>query len=171
MFLLLPVATLSAMACPYDPAPAYLYNSVTNVTLSPGEWFYFYTDYILLGDTLTVRVAPAVPPVGLYLGDGLLCPDDQKDKPVLTVGQPGKFGKYTISVSDSLGVQLFGVRADVATDVTVSLEGGNPNNADLGTWVILSSLFLVFTVILLVVMFIHAILARARVHYEVDVTE
>jgi hypothetical protein len=169
MLFLLPVAAISAKACPVGLVR--LYNSATNVTLSANESFYFYTDYILLGDKLTVRVAPNTSRVYLFLGDGLLCPDEQKDKPVLTISAGRQFRKYEISVSNSLGVQLFGIQAEGETDVAVSLEGGNPNNADLGTWVLLSSLYLACAVILLVVMFVHAILARARVHYEVDITE
>jgi hypothetical protein len=170
MLLSLFSVSTSISPCPAGSFPKgvqYLYNSVTNLTLQNGDWFYFYSDYILLGDTLTVRVLPSKSPASLYTGAGLSCPDDESKSVVNISG--GEWGKFTIDVSSSLGLQIFGVRANGDTEVVVSVEGKNPNNADRSEWILLSSLFLVAILLLLIAMFVHAILARGKVHYQVDV--
>jgi hypothetical protein len=169
MLTLLWSARASAIACPPGQV-AHLYNSATNVTLSAGDWFYFYSDYILLGDTLTVRVLPKSASASLYTGAGLSCPGNDS-APAKAGIAANQWAKYQIPVSDSLGLQIFGVRADGDTDVVVAVEGENPNNADRAEWILLGALFLVVILVLLVAMFVHAILARGKVHYQVDLGE
>jgi hypothetical protein len=53
----------------------------------------------------------------------------------------------------------------------VSISGDNPNTTDLNTWLVLTSVFLAVAIVLLVALFVHAIMARGRVHYQVDLNE
>jgi hypothetical protein len=126
----------------------------------------------MLGDTLTVRAAQtsaAAGSVDLYLGSGLRCPD-ANDSSVSLVGK-GAFSQYSIELDSDLGLQIFGLRSDQATDVILFVEGVNANNADLGSWISMSGLFVAASLLLLAALFVHAILARRRVHYLVETDE
>jgi hypothetical protein len=147
----------------------YLYNVAGDFSVPDGGWFFFYSDHILLGDHLTVRLRPNVSEAKLYKGDGLFCPSGS-DSAIATVS-PGNWGKASLAVSSDLGLQLFGITATTATGLVVSVSGDNPNTADLSTWLVLTSLFLAATIVLLVALFVHAIMARGRVHYQVDLNE
>jgi hypothetical protein len=84
----------------------YIHNAATNVSVASGGWFYFYSDYWMLGDTLTVRAAQtsaAAGSVDLYLGSGLRCPD-ANDSSVSRVGK-GAFSRYSIELDSELGLQ------------------------------------------------------------------
>jgi hypothetical protein len=168
MLLFLFSKVIHSLQCP--AGIQHLYNSATNLTLDKDEWFYFYSDYILLGDTLTVRVLPKSNQVNLYTGNELSCPGPGST--ALQSGLPVReWSTRTIGVSSSLGLQIFGIQAQGQTEIVISVEGENPNNADRTEWLLIAELFLVVVLLLLVAMFVHAILARGKVHYQVDVGE
>jgi hypothetical protein len=144
----------------------YIFNTAKNVSLQQDKFYYFYSDFNMLGEKLRVIVRPTSASVNLYSGKGLLCPD-QSDVVVSNIVQ-GKVGSYDISLSNDLGLQIFGVKATADTSAVISVAGENPNNADLGQWRVLTGLFLALVILLLVMLFVHAILARGRVHYQVD---
>jgi hypothetical protein len=81
---------------------------------------------------------------------------------------PGVFSKIELKMTHSLGLQTFAIASETVTDVVVSAEGQNPNNADLDQWRLIAILYLVAVILLLICLFVHAILARGRVHYKVD---
>jgi hypothetical protein len=149
----------------------YLYNSATNEAVPADSWFYFYSDYIALGDVLKVRFHPTGDSADLYKGDGLLCPGDGDN--IAASAQDGRWGQSSFAVSQEIGLQIFGIKVGqhLNTSLVVSVEGKNPNNADLDIWLIVTSLFLAITILLLVALFVHAIMARGRVHYQVEVEE
>jgi hypothetical protein len=125
----------------------------------------------MLGDTLTVRAAQTSGSSGnvdLHLGNGLRCPE-ANDPSVMRVGK-GHFSEHSTEVDGDLGLQIFGLRSDRDTEVILSVEGLNAGNADLGSWVSMAGLFVAAS-LLLAALFVHAILARRRVHYLFETDE
>ena len=146
-----------------------LYNTAAEYTLAAKEWVYFYSDFNLLGDKLTVSVYPQANDVALYTGSGLTCPTTAEE--AVATAKKGKFTKHQMSVDSELGLQIFGVYAETETTVVIGVSGQNPNNADLGQWRAITCIFLAAAIILLVSLFVHSILARGKVHYQVEVNE
>ena len=166
LFLFLAIFSKSYDQCP--PGINHIYNTAVNATINSDGWYYFYSEYIHLGDTLTVRLNPTSDS-RLYVGDGLLCPTEQ-DESQLSAKQ-GQFSKTSIKVSGNPGLSIFGVHGSKGTNVILSVMGENPNNQDNSTWRTLSIVFLCLCFILLILLFVHAIMARGRVHYQVEVEE
>jgi hypothetical protein len=102
-------------------------------------------------------------------GQDLDCPTYGREE-TLTTATPGQFSEVNLSVSGPLGLQIFMLASTEPTDVVVSVEGRNPNNADLGQWRIVAIVYLTAVIVLLIFLFVHAILARGRVHYKVDLS-
>jgi hypothetical protein len=173
--LILALLSLPAHAdnCPQYPGVPPLYNSAVNVTITSGSPYHFYSTYNLLGDTLTLRVRPDDAPVALVKGHALECPTYGRDETLISAA-PGHLESCSLSVSGELGFELFMVvitgSSANTTNVVISAEGENPNNADVGEWRLLGILYLTMVLLLLVVLFVHAILARGRVHYKVDLS-
>jgi hypothetical protein len=161
----------TADLCPQYPGVRNLYNSVANVTISYGFPFFFYSNYNLLGDVLTIRVRPSTTQVFLVKGNALDCPTFGRDETLLSP-HAGELAKIELPLSSELGLQTFMVlvNANTTTDVVISVEGQNPNNADLGQWRLIAILYLTAAIVLLICLFVHAILARGRVHYKVDLS-
>lgn len=147
----------------------HIYNTAAEYTVPAKQWLYFYSDFNLLGDDLTVSVYPQTNDVKLYAGSGLSCPTTSDD--VAVSATKGQFTKYEMSVDSELGLQIFGVYSDAETNVVIGVSGQNPNNADLGQWRVISGVFLAAAIILLIALFVHSILARGKVHYQVEVNE
>ncbi|KAK8893340.1 hypothetical protein M9Y10_021757 [Tritrichomonas musculus] len=167
LFLFLSIFSRSFDQCP--PGINHIYNTAANVTINSDDgWYYFYSEYISFGDKLTVRLNPSRTS-NLYIGDGLLCPT-QQDQSKLTANQ-GQFSSTEFSVSGNPGLSIFGIHAEKGTNVIVSVMGGNPNKTDNVAWLKLSIVFLILCFVLLIMLFVHAILARGRVHYQVEVEE
>ncbi|OHT10842.1 hypothetical protein TRFO_19729 [Tritrichomonas foetus] len=161
----------------YDQCPAgvaHLSNTAVNVTLvkydhdNTNGWYYFYSEYINLGDSLTVRINPSET-VELVQGHGLKCPDQETETQLRAVKDT--FSKQSFTVSGDPGLSIFGIRGQPGTQVIVSVLGKNPNNSDKSEWITISSIFLALSFVLLILLFVHAILARGRVHYQVEVDE
>ena len=154
------------------PGPVtHIYNTAAEVPVSHDEIYYFYSEYILLGDTLTVHVHPSVD-VELFEGSDLSCPLEG-DSPAATFAK-GASGTFSVSLSDQPGLKIFGVRAKNAGETgtaVVAVSGENPNNSDLGSWQAVSGLFVGCCFALLILLFVHSILARSKVHYQVEVNE
>ena len=166
LFYFLSIFSRSLGECP--PGINHIYNTAVNVTIDSDDgWYYFYSEYIELGDTLTVRLNPTSDS-NLYFGDGLLCPTTEESQ---LFAKQGVFSKTSLKVSGSPGLSIFGVHAQKGANVIISVMGENPNNQDSKTWRTLSIVFLVLCFVLLIMLFVHAILARGRVHYQVEVEE
>lgn len=144
-----------------------IYNTAGEYAIPAKEWVYFYSDFNLLGEVLTVSVYPESKEVKLYTGSGLSCPTTAD--PVAATAKVGEFTNYEMSLDSELGLQIFGVYAEEDTNAVIGVSGENPNNADLTQWRWISGLFLAATVVLLIALFVHSILARGKVHYQVDV--
>jgi hypothetical protein len=174
MLILLLLPPPAAATCPQSPDIRPLYNSAANVTVGGQDSaFYFYSSYNPLGDTLTLRVRPESAQVALVKGHALECPRMGRDETLLTA-DPGHLEQYSFAVSGELGFELFmlqiiGGPAN-STSVVVSVEGENPNNADLGQWRLIAILYLASVLLLLVALVVPAVLARGRVHYKVDLS-
>ena len=155
------------------PDITYLANGALNATIPAKSWFFFYSHYIDLKDTLTVRLRPFSGDVKLYQGSGLMCPSDDND-PILTAqASSNQFFKHDFHFEGAPELAIFGIKNDNDGDVNtiVSVIGNNPNTKDRSIWVVLTSLFLALCFVLLIMLFVHAILARGRVHYQVEVDE
>ena len=147
------------------------YNTANTTAVSHDSLYYFYSEYILLGDTLTVHVNSDVD-VELFVGSNLFCPS-ATDEPAATI-QKGTAGTFSVSASDQPGLKIFGIRAKNTGEsgtAVIGVSGTNPNNSDLGSWQAISGLFVGCCFVLLVLLFVHSILARSKVHYQVEVNE
>ena len=143
----------------------HLYSTATKVVIPENCWYYFYSEHIQYGDKQIIRINPTRN-VSLYAGKGLLCPNE-KDAPIL-LASPNKFSKVNLNLNDKLGLQIYGIHASEESEVIVSVEGNNPNIADLSEWVIITSIFFASCMILLLMYFLHAVFSRKKVHYQVD---
>ena len=167
LFYFLSIFSRSLGECP--PGINHIYNTAVNVTIDSDDgWYYFYSEYITLGDTLTIRLNPSNDAT-LYVGDGLLCPTE-KEQTKLTAKQ-GQFSSTSVQASGEPGLSIFGVHASKGTNVILSIMGENPNNMDNSSWRTLSIVFLCLCFLLLIMLFVPALLARGRVHYQVEVEE
>ena len=130
------------------------------------DWTYFYSQHLIPQDTLTVRIYSKDNDVSFNSGKGLLCSNVTD----LVVPKNILF-KKDFPIDSNLGVGIFGIKSNTNTNVVISIEGLNPNNHDSSTWALLTGIFLVLCLILLILLFVHAIMAREKVHYQVEVDE
>ena len=158
------ILTKSANRCP--SSINHLYNTATDATIPANGWFFFYSEYIENGDVQTIHVYPAND-VELYIGNGLMCPSES-DAPILPA-KKGVVSKIDVSVKEGVGAQIYGIRAREATDVVVSIEGKNRNNYDINEWRVYSLIFLISCFLLMGLLFFHALMARNKVHYQVQI--
>lgn len=148
------------------PSVTQLTNSIANIKTT-NEWTYFYTSHLLDVDHLKFHVVSNAS-VSLVVGEGLMCPDASS-----TAIYTGKEGSGEYTANSNLGIVNFAVRNEAKTpvDFVVSVYGDNPNNYDSKTHVFLTGLFLVICIILIVIFFVHSIMARDKVHYQVEIEE
>lgn len=144
------------------------YMSADIVSLKANEWYYFYSEAFEHGDDLVVRVHPKDSEVIVANGEKLMCPSESDPH---TTAPAGKTTLHKVSAGGNLALQIFGIHTTSNTDCVISVMGNNPNNQDVGVWKVLSGVFLAFCILLLVLLFVHSILARGRVHYQVNVEE
>lgn len=157
----------SLIQCP--SGIAHIYSTVKNITVDSADgWFYFYSEYLPLGDTLQVRLNPT-DSAKLYVGDGLLCPS--ADEEVQLTAAANSYSSHSFKVKGDPQLSIFGIHASQGTNVILSVIGENPNKTDKTEWITISSIFLALCFVLLIMLFVHAILARGHVHYQVEVEE
>ncbi|EAY20653.1 hypothetical protein TVAG_163490 [Trichomonas vaginalis G3] len=133
------------------------------------EWTYFYTTHNLNKDTLTFRLY-SNSSLQLHVGKGLECPDAKTDA---LIKLADKVNQKTYKVDSDLGLVNFGVYNPTQGQVSfvVSVEGENPNNHDNNTHVTFTGIYLALCIVLIALFFVHSILARDKVHYQVEVEE
>jgi len=156
---------LSYGDCSKDIFPIVM--SANNVTINK-NWNYFYSSHLRPKDTLKVRIYPTIA-VKLAQGNALKCPsiltEAKDDAPA------NKLTKKEFSYNSDLGIGIFGIYSDVQGFAVISVEGDNPNNHDSTQWAFLTGVFLILCLVLFVLLFIHAIMAREKVHYQVEIDE
>ena len=145
--------------------------SITDSQTIPSKsWKYFYSHYNIASDLITVKVY-SNDALLLAQGEGLGCPNSTENAIKKEASQQS--ADMHIKATSELGVVNFGVYNDGTTDATfyISAQGENPNNFDSTTHSVLIGVFLGLCILLLVLFFVHAILARDKVYYKVEVQE
>ena len=135
------------------------------MTFEPRKWTYFYSTHLPDHDELNVKVHADIN-LKIDAGKGLKCPNNNNKAQLV------KDNNVFIFKSE-LGIGIFGVynNNDDPVNGVVSVSGSNPNNHDDPKWVTFTGVYLGLCLLLLVLLFVHAILARDKVHYKVDVQE
>ena len=157
--------------------PKDLTFSINKATIEGNETHYYYTHHGIDGDKLTFKLYSEKSLI-FNVVHGIQCPEKNGDTTyrrvhnggVLTVEFDTSKGDGSV---DQLGIVNFAVFNDgqSAVDYTISVSGQNPNNFDAKEHVVLTGVFLGLCILLLVLFFVHSILARDKVYYKVDVQE
>ena len=166
MFLSLFTVGLAAGEC--NSTITEVYNSPVLFSTGPESWNYFYTKS-LRDDRHSIRIY-STRQLSLYKGKGLKCPgiNDQ----VIGTTKPGEVSTFTVDADGDLGFTIFGVYSkEEQSDAVFSVEGKNPNRNDSTKMIVLTSVLLGLSVVFLVVLFVHSILARPRLHYYVQINK
>lgn len=168
LFPIIMFAFVVSQAAAYMKCPSVkqLSNSIMNVQTSD-EWTYFYTSHLLDKDNLNFHLV-SNSSLSLHIGSGLMCPDDKTEALFTT-----KEGMGSYSVNSNLGIVNFAVHNanKGQVDFVVSVYGENPNNYDSKTHIFFTALFLIACIVCIVIFFVHSIMARDKVHYQVEVEE
>ena len=148
------------------------FNIVDNQTIESGKWLYYYSHHELNTDEIVVKLySTNYNELQLAPGNGLQCPDSTNG--AVTLANGAKSVSLTIKPNSELGIVNFGVYnsgSDPATFL-ISASGVNPNNYDSKTHTTFTGIFMALCILLLVLFFVHAILARDKVYYKVEVEE
>ena len=156
-----------------DPIQADLsFNIVDNQTIESGQWLYYYSHHNLNTDQIVVKLySNGNQELKLAPGSGLQCPDSTQNAVTLAAGSNS--ASLTIKADSELGLVNFGVynNGNSQTSFIISASGENPNNHDSKTHATFTGIFMALCILLLILFFIHAILARDKVYYKVEVQE
>lgn len=139
-------------------------------TVAPKSWAYYYSHHNLDEDSIVVKIY-GDKELTLAYYDGLECPNSTTNgvnKPANT-----KSAELKVNVDSNLGLVNFGVYNPGTEEAQfiISATGKNPNNHDSPTHSTFIGIYLGLCIVLLVLFFVHAILARDKVYYKVEVQE
>ena len=169
MLLLFAKSIQSTEICPVNNSIMPLSYSLTEATLSETGRFDFYSIHSFNKDNLILKIR-ILEGNQLIVGQGtnLLCCTKEEAKD--TVSIDSLFEK-TYPVDSPLGFSTFSIFGQSGTRFVVSIDGNNPNNADNSGWFYITLIYFILCVIYLALLFVHSVLSRSKVHYDVVINE